>query len=123
MPVTVIKPTAVDASVGTPGETVVIPEQGKSWSAMFWAIVLGLAGLLVDPVANALPSVADFLAGFLPVWLHGYGQDILRGVATGAATWLLAWKARRNLNTAVEVAHEADPSTILKKPSEVKQLY
>lgn len=113
MPVTVHKPV----------ETVVIPEQGKSWSAMAWAIVLGLAALLVDPIAAALPGVADFLSAFLPAWLQGYGQDILRGLATAASTWLLAWKARRNLNTAVEVAHDADPSTVLKKPSEVKELY
>lgn len=90
---------------------------------MAWAIALGVAGFLVEPVASALPGMADFLASFLPGWLHGYGQDILRGLATAASTALLAWKARQNLNTAVKVAHESDPKTILVKASDVKKLY
>lgn len=116
MPVTVVKPEPAP-------DITVIPEQGKSWSAMVWAIVLGLAALLVDPIAQALPGLADFLSSFLPAWLQGYGQDILRGLAQGAATYLLAWKARQNLNKAVQSAHESDPNTILVKPSEVKKLY
>lgn len=99
----------------------VVKEAQSAWKSVLWGLALGAAGYLAEPIAHALPDVADSLSALLPELVRPYGQQALQWGAGALSAYILAWKVRKGIKSTAKAGVETDAADLSK--SDVKKLY